>query len=330
MRAKVNAKQLADFIMERARAHDGFLMGATGEYCRDVHTKHVLLDPYCKGMRHRAKYWIDRAERVWDSNGIIEGYYHDCTGMDIRTYTRINYANWCEHYRGEGMIPVQYRVPGAAVYWGETTNTIGQVSVLIVPVIPNKPDGDWYIGEAKSLMDGVVLSRLYARQPQFWGIMDKYFEYPDLGEDNLAPMLGSRDLKEGMSGVDVHDVQKFMWMQGFICEPTGIYDNETTAAVKGFQTKYFDDPAASTGCIDKQTLREIYNIQIKSSGLRAYTWGDTFHVNVRSGPGAYDVISTTPRSGYFDIIGEYDKWYRVKLNDYREGWVSKQFLKVRK
>ena len=78
------------------------------------------------------------------------------SGTDINTKARYNYAQWCNP-KGKGMIPASYRVPGAAVFWSDNTaSNIHHVAYLYKPVVAGKPDGDWYIIEARGVMYGVV------------------------------------------------------------------------------------------------------------------------------------------------------------------------------
>jgi len=49
------------------------------------------------------------------------------------------------------MIPASKRIAGAAVFWGKKASKITHVAYLDEPVIKNKPDGDWYIIEARGV-----------------------------------------------------------------------------------------------------------------------------------------------------------------------------------
>lgn len=331
MRNKPEAKELAKFIQTRIFKKDGFMVGATGEYCKDIGKNHPFIEQYSGTLKQRAWYWKNYAERVWDSNGLIEGFYRDCTGVNISTYVRLNYANWCDKYRGAGMIPAQYRVPGAAVFWGNDATTLGQVAVLIRPVNASMKDGDWYIGEARSLRDGVVMSRLYDRKPTYWGIMSKYFTYPNFDvEEDKAPVFGDRELKKGCTGDDVLCLQKTLATWGYYCEETGEYDKLTIDAVKSFQTKVFEtDPSLWTGKMDVDTYNAIYDRKCELYGYRCSDKNLKGHVNIRSYPSSNgEIICSSKRSLGYDVISLDYKYYRIKLNDYREAWVSAHYVRL--
>lgn len=51
-------------------------------------------------------------------------------------------------------------------------------------------------------------------------------------------------------------------------------------------------------------------------------------VNVRSGPGlAYDVTSQVRKNDVLQVIGEENKWYKVRLEDGNSGWVASWLVK---
>lgn len=331
MRNKPEAKELAKFIQARVFKKDGFLLGATGEYCRNITKTHPLIEQYTGTLKQRAWYWKNYSERVWDSNGLIEGYYKDCTGMNISTYVRLNYANWCDKYRGAGMIPPKYRVPGAAVFWGQDATNLGQVAVLIRPINASQKDGDWYIGEAKSLKDGVVISRLYDRKPNYWGIMSKYFTYPDFKTDeDKAPVLGDRELKKDCTGDDVLCLQQLLKSWGYYCDENGIYDQTTIDAVRAYQTKVFDtDPSLWTGKMDMDTYDRILDRKCELYGYKCGDKNLKGHVNIRSYPATdAEIVCCSKRTLMYDVVGTDYRYYRIRLNDYREGWVSSSYMRL--
>ena len=112
MAKRIPAADFVAFLKERLRAGDGYIFGATGQDPRQ------LPDWYFGGQYRgeqlkKALYWRQHAPRVWDCNGLAEGYYRQRTGADIDERARDNYASWCDP-KGEGMIPANRRVPGAA------------------------------------------------------------------------------------------------------------------------------------------------------------------------------------------------------------------------
>lgn len=184
MAIKVSAKAFAEFLLERADAKDGYILGATGQDPKALSA--WWFNQYSGAQYKSAIYWKNHARRVWDCNGLAEGYYKDVTGASINTRARYNYSGWCSQ-RGEGMIPKDKRVPGAAVFWGDAAAKITHVAFLAQPV--NTPDtqGDWVLVEARSVSLGVVKTKLNARKPKYWGWMDKYFDY---GAGAAAPVAG--------------------------------------------------------------------------------------------------------------------------------------------
>ena len=205
---RVSASEFAAFLEQRARAKDGYIMGATGQDPKTLSAWYF--NQYSGSQRDKALYWKTHAERVWDCNGLAEGYYRDQTGKSINTRARNNYASWCS-VKGVGMIPPVKRVPGAAVFWGDSKASITHVAFLTRPVSESDPAGDWTLVEARGVAIGVVETRLLSRKSGYWGLMDKYFDYgsptPDAG--GLVVTASSVNLREG-PGTDyaVADVVK--------------------------------------------------------------------------------------------------------------------------
>lgn len=218
---------------------DGYIMGATGQNPKKWSTSSWWFTQYKDNATqyNKALYWREHAERVWDCNGMAEGLYKDFSGTDINTKARYNYANWCDP-RGTGIIPVKYRVPGAAVFWGAKASTITHVAYLTEPVDPANPSGDWYMIEARGVTYGVVKTRLLSRKPQYWGLMTKYFSYGDAPAPKEYK-LGDRTLRKGDSGSDVMELQASLIQIGFDCGKYGTdgeFGKDTEKALKAFQT----------------------------------------------------------------------------------------------
>lgn len=228
--------------------HDGYIMGTKGQDPKKLNNwyfdQYKDRDEYTEKQEKQALEWKKTAERVWDCNGLAEGIYQDYTGININTRARYNYATWCEP-KGEGMIPVKYRVPGAAVFTGKKAADIPHVMYLDRPVEAGKPEGDWYLIEARGVMYGVVETKLYSRRPTLWGLMTKYFDYGDADISAPAPKpekvyaLGDRLLKNtspNTKGEDVREMQKRLNALGFDCgEPDGDFGNGTERGVRAFQ-----------------------------------------------------------------------------------------------
>lgn len=161
---------------------DGYIMGAKGQDPKRLNDwffeQYADRDEYTEKQEAKALYWKEHAQRVWDCNGLPEGIYQDYTGVNINTKARYNYAQWCEP-KGTGIIPPEYRVPGAAVFTGSKASSIPHVMFLYKPVEADKPEGDWHLIEARGVLYGVVKTRLLSRKPTFWGLMTKYFDYSE-------------------------------------------------------------------------------------------------------------------------------------------------------
>ena len=176
MAKKMPAAKFVAGLEAALNRRDGYIMGATGQNPKKWATGSWWFTQYSGSQRTKALYWRRNASRVWDCNGLAEGLYKDFAGVDINTRARYNYAQWCG-VKGTGVIPPQYRVPGAAVFWGNTASGIHHVAFLYRPVDAKKPSGDWYLIEARGVNYGVVRTRLQSRKPNFWGWMTKYFDY---------------------------------------------------------------------------------------------------------------------------------------------------------
>lgn len=216
---------------------DGYIMGAKGQNPKKWSKDSWWYTQYSGTQKTKALYWRENAARVWDCNGLAEGIYEDWSGVNINTKARYNYSGWCST-KGSGMIPAKHRVRGAAVFWGDKASTITHVAYLYNPVNAKDPDGDWYIIEARGVMFGCVRTTLSARKPNFWGIMDKYFDYGDADYVPAAPELGERILRNGMEGEDVKELQDALIKLGYDCGKWGAdgdFGDATEMAVEKFQ-----------------------------------------------------------------------------------------------
>lgn len=202
--AKIKLMPIKEFVSELEAAvkrKDGYIMGSYGQNPRTGYLDLSVPESKCKSAwlptgyyykqyLEKDKYstdkqykqalkWRKECTRVWDCNGLAEGIYELFSGVCINSKARHNYAEWCAP-KGEGMIPAERRVPGAAVFWSDSkASKIHHVAYLWKPVKEDHPEGDWYIIEAKGVMYGVVKSKLLSRKPNFWGWMTKYYDYSE-------------------------------------------------------------------------------------------------------------------------------------------------------
>lgn len=215
---------------------DGYIMGATGQNPKKL-SDWWFSGQYSGSQLTKAKYWKEHAARVWDCNGLAEGLYKDYSGTSINTQAKYNYSQWCDP-KGSGMIPTKYRVPGAAVFWGDSAKKIHHVAYLYKPVTDGKPSGDWYIIEARGVMYGVVKTKLLSRKPNYWGLMTKYFDYENTAIQPEKTLLGDRLLKNGSEGDDVKELQSNLIELGFDCGKWGVdgeFGDATELALRAFQ-----------------------------------------------------------------------------------------------
>lgn len=236
----LNPMDFAKYIKLRAQAHDGYIMCAVGQDPKKL--TEWYFDQYKENTKQytQALKWRMEAERVWDCQGMADGYVTEMTGIKTNVRARNNYADWCG-IKGEGKIPNERKVPGAAVFMDSTY--VHHVGFLIEPVNAADPSGDWYVGEARGVMYGVVITKLYSRGWNKWGWMTKYFDYSVFGDVVVeeAPEYGQRNLKRGMKGADVTAMQSDLILLNYSCGKWGAdgdFGKATESAVKAFQTDY--------------------------------------------------------------------------------------------
>ena len=231
---------ISKFVAELEAAlnrKDGYIMGAKGQSPKKWSKTSWWFTQYSGDQKTKALYWRENAKHVWDCNGLAEGIYENWCGVNINTKARYNYSGWCST-KGSGMVPVKHRKPGVPVFWGKKASTITHVAYLYKPVDASNPSGDWYIIEARGVMYGVVMTKLFSRKPNFWGIMDKYFDYADDDYVASSPELGERTLKDGMEGEDVKDLQEALIKLGYDCGSWGAdgdFGDATELALMAFQ-----------------------------------------------------------------------------------------------
>ena len=274
---------------------DGYIMGAKGQEPKKLSSwyfnQYADRANYTAKQEQKALYWRENAQYVWDCNGLAEGIYEKWSGVNINTKARYAYADWCGE-KGKGMIPVEKRVPGAGVYWGEKVSNIHHVAYLDKPVVDGKPEGDWYIIEARGVLYGCVTTTLYDRKPNFWGLMDKYFDY---GADQAEyvpskPELGEIVLKKGMQDrADVKEMQLNLIALGYELGERGAdgdFGPKTFDAVKSFQ---HDKGLPETGEYDAVTHAAVMSAleapvmgapePVDDLTVKSGTW------RIRTGPG---------------------------------------------
>lgn len=342
----MSAALFAQKCIERYEAKDGYIMSTIGQDPKKLSSYYFNQYKDNDAQYKKALYWKEHAERVWDCQGLSEGLYNDFAGTSINVRARNNYASWCSP-KGTGIIPAEYRVPGAAVFWGDTAGTISHVAYLVQPVDPNKPDEDWYLIEARGVLYGVVKTKLLSRKPKYWGLMTKFFDYGAAAQDLT---LGSRVLKSGMSGADVRDLQKLLSDMGYSLGKYGVdgeYGKFTAAAVASFQQDR-DVEGDEAGVYGENTHRTMMYVIENSTELPPKDPEDAppaedepqepvsndiklvtvigNSVNVRAGNStAYKVLTVVRKGQKLNSIGaSYNGWYAVEVSG-EIGWISGKY-----
>ena len=159
MADKLSAAVFAKFVKERAQAKDGYIMGSRGRIFPQWAKNSWRFTQYKGSQKEKAAFTGEKAQRVWDCQGLAEGYINQETGSNIDVRARNNYSSWCDP-KGKGKVPEQYRMPGTAVFIGSPATHVGY---LIEPVEAGNPGGDWIVGEARGVMYGTVLTKLNSR-----------------------------------------------------------------------------------------------------------------------------------------------------------------------
>lgn len=328
---------IGQFVQQIGAAYhrkDGYIMGATGQNPRRWKVNSWWFNQYKKSSKQyqKALYWREHAARVWDCNGLAEGLYKDFAGVSIDTQARYNYRNWCDP-RGKGLIPPQYRVAGAAVFWGDSASDIHHVAFLYKPVNADDPRGDWYIIEARGVMYGVVKSKLLSRKPDYWGWMTRYFDYGDAAAAPTERRLGDRLLKNGMSGEDVKELQTDLIRLGYDLGRYGAdgdFGDATEEAVRQFQrdkrlTVDGEVGEATCAALEKALTdheKPVTNPnKVKIAGGRCY---------VRAEPNASGKKLGVAHPGeVYNYAGESTEtgWNKIEYNG-GTGWVSGKYSRL--
>ena len=338
---------------------DGYIMGSRGENPRTGYLDLSVPESKCRSSWKPSGYyfagqysgnklkqalvWRKECTRVWDCNGMAEGIYEILSGVNINTKARHAYANWCS-VKGKGIIPAKYRIPGAAVYWSNSgASSIHHVAYLWKPVKDTDPAGDWYLIEAAGVMKGVVKSKLLSRKPNFWGLMDKYYDYdgaefPSSEEETLEvrPLLGSRTLKNGSEGDDVKELQSGLIRLGYDLGKWGAdgdFGDCTEEAVEKFQK---DHDLKVTGKFDSTTFK-VFEKMIadldKPEDAPKYVIIEGGKCNIRKTPGVdgkrLNVAHEGEKFEFGGIIDEDTDWLSIKY-DGGIAWLSNKYGRLSK
>lgn len=328
--AKLSAARFAVWLTERAAKKDGYIMCAVGQDPRKL-SEWYFSGQYSGAQLEKANYWRQHAERVWDCQGLADGYVTDSGEYGkVNVRARNNYASWCEP-KGTGAIPAQYRTPGAAVFiHSASAGYITHVGYLVEPVEAGKPAGDWWVVEARGVMYGVVRTKLSTRPWNRWGLMTKYFDY-ETGADSAGGFaLGDRLLKNGCEGADVKELQEALISLGYDCGRWGAdgdYGDATEMAVRAFQADRRLTVDGDYGPITHKALTAA--LDEAAGALRG---GDKVQIDggqcyVRTQPNTGGAIMGVAKEGTsWPYAGETAEngWLKIAWTT-GEGWVSGKY-----
>ena len=83
MAQKVNSGKFVEFLQNCIDTGCGYIMGSKGQDPKKWATNSWWYTQYEGEQREKALWWREHAPRVFDCNGLMEGYYEDCTGIEI-------------------------------------------------------------------------------------------------------------------------------------------------------------------------------------------------------------------------------------------------------
>ena len=261
----LNLKGFAEFLGACADRHDGYIMGAVGQDPKTLHewyfNQYKDRTQYSAKQEAQALQWKETAARVWDCQGLADGYVTELLGQRINVRARNNYATWCG-VKGEGKIPNGRKVPGAAVFM-DNGSYVHHVGFLEKPIDADRPEGDWWVVEAQGVLYGVVRTKLNSRRWNKWGWMTKYFDYSDHeatdGSDK-AQEYGWRTLKKGAVGDDVKALQVDLIALNYSCGKYGAdgeFGKMTESALMAFQKDHALEPDGVAGAKTYAKLNEL-------------------------------------------------------------------------
>jgi len=119
------------------------------------------------------------------------------------------------------------------------------------------------------VMYGVVKTKLNSRGWNRWGLMTKYFDYAEAGNEKSYE-FGQRELSYGDAGSDVKALQEALIALGYSCGKWGAdgeFGKATRSAVLAFQTA---NNLAADGIVGEKTAAAI-NALLPESGEDAET-----------------------------------------------------------
>lgn len=224
--------------------------------------------------------------------------------------------------------------------YSKSKGYITHVGYLWKPVDPAKPNGDYWVIEARGVMHGVVATKLSARGWNRWGKMHKRYDYhnnlvlPENDKDVDAVEFGTRLLKKGCEGKDVKLLQETLIDFGFSCGRYGAdgeFGNATKDAVEAFQELH---GLEVDGIVGPKTIEKIMSLiedesdPVTEQMKKIRVTGNT--VNIRDLPSVENgrIMKVAKKGELYDATGNIDgKWHEIYVND-EKGWISNTYAEV--
>lgn len=313
--------EFVEFLGKCADRHDGYIMGAVGQDPKELSAwyfnQYKDRSQYSAKQEAQALEWKKTAERVWDCQGLADGYLTEKLGVKINVRARNNYAGWCG-IKGEGKIPNARKVPGAAVFM-DNGSYIHHVGFLEKPVRPEEPAGDWWVVEARGVLHGVVRTRLDSRAWNKWGWMTKYFEYEATAAEEMEQEYGARALRYGSVGEDVAALQRDLISLNYSCGKWGAdgeYGSATKSAVEAFQ---LHRGLEADGIAGKETFAALYEL-LKESGEESVPEEMEKTIRITAGK-TWNVRTQASTKGAVKGIARLNEEYAASGQS-AEGWIG--------
>jgi len=307
---KFRAADFAQWCRQQYENGCGYIMCAIGQDPKKL-SEWYFSGQYSGRALEKANYWRKHAPRVFDCQGLADGYLTEKIGQKIDVRARGNYASWCGEFKGEGMIPPAYRQPGAAVF--KRADYVHHVGFLLEPVEQGHPEGDWWVIEAKGVMYGVVKTRLLQNEWNLWGHMVKYFTYEPVEEQ---PQV----IKRGASGDQVKGLQSDLIALGYSCGKWGADGEFGPATEQALRAYQYDRGLEESGLLDEDT-RAALDVDLAEHGESVFAPAQPAAGMLRVQGGTWYVRAQPGKDGA--ILGVVRSGDRLARNGQRtQGWAG--------
>ncbi len=225
------------------------------------------------------KRWI--GHRVFDCNAIAEAFYKEKTGISIDTKAKYNFANWCSETDKDlrdNKLADMPQLPGIALFSGPTNSAAGITHVGFLFKKYGTGPLDWLVLECRGKEYGLVITRLPNRSWEWWGLMDKRFEY-DLAADWTAnetkeePTMPKIITKSLVVNEDVRTLQKLLNSLGYTyngekLDEDGKAWDKTFAVLELFCADYIKSTTAPAALPDTLKLAIVIGDKTYTSEMK--------------------------------------------------------------